>query len=197
MKITRIVGTLSCALALAACNDVSHVSRTPNTTDQAADSASKATVAAQQETQRSSSMLPEAVPVPPASTSPVVTGEVEEPKTSTETPVTMAKADTAVPESATTDASAGSAASQTPGTASATSQTPSSAPAMSEMAGSASAMREATPPSSAQEQPNGGTDNAATKPLSPLSQDEQSQSMPMALHGNNHSSPSVEQRATN
>lgn len=164
MKTNRIIGMLFCALTLAACNDVSHeVSRAPNADDQAT-GGSKTMVASSQESQQSSSTLPEAVPVPPASSSPIVSGQAQEPMTSTETPVTMANAAASTTE-----------------------------PTMPETSGSTSAASEASTASSGAP----GTDSAATQPLSTLNTEEQSKSMPMALHGNNHSSPSVEQRATN
>lgn len=41
------------------------------------------------------------------------------------------------------------------------------------------------------------TDSLATNPMGTLSQDEASKSMPLAGHGNNHSSPSLEGGAKN
>jgi hypothetical protein len=174
MKTTPIIGTLLYALALAACNNASQ----PR--DQATDSASTATVASSQKIQdQSSATLPEAVPVPPASSSPIVNGQAPEPAMATETPVAVASADAPTT------------------TGSSTPETSSSVAATSDTSSSAQAPAEGPAPRSNQEQAKGGTDSAATEPLGALNADEQSKSMPMALHGNNHSSPSVDQRATN
>jgi hypothetical protein len=97
----------------------------------------------------------------------VVTGAVEASDASSETPVALAK-----PEPSTADVA-------TPGAT----LSPSASPEAS------------APASSGPDESKAGIDAPATDPLGTLTPEEQSKSMPMAGHGNNHSSPSLEQGA--
>jgi len=112
--------------------------------------------------------LPAAVPVPDASTSPIVTGAVDEPR-ATETPVDLPKLAASTIDSARQE------------TTSAPTETtqPSSTPTAQ--------------PDSGPAETKSGMDSAETAPLSTLSPGEQSKSTPMAGQGNNYSSPSLEQ----
>jgi len=167
MRIIPIVGVVLCAGVVAACNDVSR------TADQAADARSAAppTSTASAMSSEAPDTLAAAVPVPPASTSPIVTGAVEEPP-ATETPVDLPKLaastiDSAQPETTSTPAQTAEPSSTRPAQSSGSPET------------------------------KGGTDSADTNPLSTLSPADQAKSMPMAGHGNNHSSPSLEQGEKN
>jgi len=161
--IATLVVTFGCALTLSACND---------TSKNAADRAARTTAALDPRVTTtpnatSTNTLPAAVPVPPAESSPVITGAIPAPATSAETPVGFAKSEAAGSDNAAV----------TPATAPATSSTD-------------------TPPSastSSADEKKLGIDSPATNPLGTLSPSEQSGSMPMAAHGNNHSSPSLEQ----
>jgi len=85
--IATLVATLGCALTLSACNDASKSARERETRTTAA----LDTRIASPQTNASSAALPDAVPVPPASSSAIVTGAVEAPSKSAETPVAFAK----------------------------------------------------------------------------------------------------------
>jgi hypothetical protein len=160
MQTTRIIGAVVCAFMMSACNDVSR------SANEAADARNTASLSPRHETQET---LPQAVPVPPASSSAVVTGNADAPVASAETPVgTSARPDPSAPVSAATDSNAPAPGSDTPPTASSN--------------------------------PDGtktSTDSAATTPAEPLTREEESKSMPLAGHGNNHSSPALEQGAKN
>ena len=154
--ITTLIAALGVTLTLSACND---------TSKSTADRASRTTASldprlAAPPTGTPPATLPAEVPVPPAESSPVITGAVEAPAASAETPVAFAKSAASGADSA-------------------------AATAASEPA--------STSPAS---EGKSGIDSAATNPLGTLSPSEQSNAMPMAAHGNNHSSPSLEQGAS-
>ena len=161
MSIHRLIAATLCTCALAACKDVSQVSRAPNQT------ADARTIASLNARSDASAKLPDEVPVPPASASPIVVAS--SPPTSAETPVGFTKPDAAA------DAEHAVTNDEASADRDAASKPPSS---------------DANPPA-----PSSGTDSAATNPLGTLDGDEQSKSMPMAAHGNNHSSPSLDPRA--
>ena len=168
MRIHPIVGVVLCAGVVAACNDVSR-NDASRTADQAADArnpVSSPSIASATSGQPPDT-LPAAVPVPPASTSPIVTGAVEEPP-ATETPVDLPKLAASTIDSA------------RPETASPPVET-----------AEPSSTRQAQP--SGSPETRGGTDSADANPLSTPSPVDQSKSMPMAGQGNNDSSPSLEQ----
>lgn len=167
MRIHPIVAAMLCAGIVAACNDVS---RTPDQAADARDAASSSSTVAATSSQPPDT-LPAAVPVPPAETSPIVTGAVAEPP-ATETPVDLPKLAASTIDSSQQETATPAAESVEPSSARSTqlSESPEN---------------------------KGGTDSAATAPLSTLSPAEQSKSMPMAGHGNNHSSPSLDQSEKN
>ena len=171
MRIHPVVGIIFCAGVVAACNDVSRneASRTADQAAAAQNAASTPSVAAA--SSQPPDALPAAVPVPPATMSPIVTGAAEE-SPATETPVDLPKLAVSTIDSPRQETTSSPAETAEP-----------------------SSTRSAQPSGSTETK--GGTDSADTNPLSTLSPAEQSKSMPMAGHGNNHSSPSLEQGKKN